>query len=250
MRLSVAALTSAAALGAIGVVAITAAGAATTTGHPATLASVQANAAAAITLRVNDLNAAITKVNGSKDFGSGAPALAAYLQADIAPLQALGQKIAADTTLATAQADAATIYTNFRVLLLVLPAAHLAGNSDIVADTEVPALTADSAKAASKVNPSNQAVLQPLINDLNAQISAASSATTGLAASLMSDTPAQYNANNALLTPAKASVTSANGDVTKARADLQQIHQDLKAARATRTTAKGSTTTTTTAAGG
>ena len=75
---------------------------------PPSLSAIQAAAAAAITLRVNDLNAAVAKVNGAKDLGSDSAALAAYLQADIAPLQALGQKIASETSVTTATSDAAT----------------------------------------------------------------------------------------------------------------------------------------------
>jgi len=225
--LSATALTAAALLGAV-LSTVSAAGAATPSATAPNLSSVKANAAAAITLRVNDLTAAIANLNAERGLGSDAPALDTYLQADIAPLQALGQKIAGDTTMAGARADAAAIYSNFRVLFLVLPAAHLAGLVDGIANTAVPALTAESAKAASRVNSSNQSVLQPLINDLNTQISAASGSTSGLAATLLGYTPAQWNANNALLSPARSSVTSAGGDVARGRADLRQIHQDLK----------------------
>ena len=65
---------------------------------PQSLSGIQAKAAAAISLRVNDLNAAITKVKADSRLGSDNAALATYLQADIAPLQALGQTIAGDTS--------------------------------------------------------------------------------------------------------------------------------------------------------
>jgi hypothetical protein len=142
---------------------------AATAGTP-TLPGIQAKAAAAITLRVNDLNAAISKVNGTGHLGSSSASLVSYLQADIAPLQVLGTKIAGDTTVAAAQADASTIFTSYRVLALVLPAARLAATADGIDATAIPDLTALSAKAASHVNPSNRAAVQPLIDDLNAQI--------------------------------------------------------------------------------
>ena len=108
----------------------------------------------AVSLRVNDLNAAISKVNADSRLGSDNAALVAYLQADIAPLQALGQKIAGDTTESTAAADYATIFTNYRVLALVLPAAHIAGAADQIDVTTVPTLTALAAKAAVTRQPS------------------------------------------------------------------------------------------------
>jgi hypothetical protein len=176
---------------------------------------------------VNDLNAAITKVNASKDLGTDATALAAYLQAAIAPLGALGQKIAGDTNLSTARADAATIFTNFRVLALVLPAARLAATSDGIDVTTLPKLTALSAKAASRVTATNSATVQPLINDLNAQIGAGVNSTSGVVSAVLGDTPAAWNANHSLLAPAVASVQAAKGDITKARSDVQQLRSDL-----------------------
>ena len=56
------------------------------------LSSIQSKAAAAITLRVNDLNGAVAKANGDAELGPGAVTLVAYLQKDIPGLQALGRR--------------------------------------------------------------------------------------------------------------------------------------------------------------
>jgi hypothetical protein len=228
IRLGAAALTTAAVLGA----GSAAAGAATPTPGGQSLSTIQAKAAAAISLRVNDLNVAVTTVDARKDLGTDSATLAAYLQADIAPLQALGQKIAGDTSPSTAAADAATIFTNFRVLALVLPAARLAATADGIDVTIVPKLTALSAKATSRVNPSNAATVQPLINDLNAQISAATNDTSGVASAVLGDLPVQWNANHSLLAPSLGSVKAAKGDVTKALADVAQLRSDLTPTKA------------------
>jgi len=223
-RVGAMALTSAALLGA----GASSAWADSPSNTPASLSGIQAKAAAAITLRINDLNAAVAKVNAAKSLGSSASTLNAYLQADIAPLQQLGQKIAADTSVTTAKNDAASIYSSYRVLALVLPAVRLAGDSDAVANGAVPKLTADSAQATSHMNVSNQATVQPLITDLNSQISAATSATSGLASTVLGYTPSQWNANKELLTSARSTVETANGDIKKARADLVRIRADVK----------------------
>ena len=223
IRLGVAALTTAAVLGA----GSASAWAATPTPGVQSLSAVQAKAAAAISLRVNDLNAAISKVDASKNLGTDSDILAAYLQTDIAPLRALGQKIAGDTTPSAAGADAATIFTNFRVLALVLPAARLAATADGIDVTTTPKLTNLSAKAASRVDPSNAATVQPLINDLNAQISAATNSTSGVASAVLSYLPAQWNANHSLLLPSLESVKAAKGGLTKALADVTQLRNDL-----------------------
>jgi hypothetical protein len=200
------------------------------------LATVQAKAAAAITLRVDDLNAAISKVNATSHLGSSAASLVSYLQADIAPLQALGTKIAGDTTVTTARADSSTIYTSYRVLALVLPAAHLAASADVIDVSTIPDLTAASAKAASHVNPSNRATLQPLIDDLNAQIQSATNGTANVASALLGSTPPQWNANHDLLAPSRGSVRAAADNITKARHDVQQIRTILTAATPSATT--------------
>jgi hypothetical protein len=234
-RLGAAVLTSAIALASAG----TLAGAATTASPPS-LSGLQAKAAAAISLRVGDLNAAIAKVNAAQRLGSDSAALTAYLQAPIAPLQALGQKIAGDTVESTAATDYASIFTNFRVLALALPASHIAGAADQIDVTTIPKLTALATKAATRVTLANQAVLQPLINDLHGQITAAANATAGIAATELAATPAEWNANHGLLASGHSAAKSAENDATKARADLKQIATIINP----RPTAQPTTTTT------
>lgn len=223
---------SAVALGAGGTVA----GAATPAATPQSLSGIQSKAAAAVSLRTNDLNAAISKAKADSRLGSDNAALVAYLQADIAPLQALGQTIAGDTTESTAAADYATIFTNYRVLALVLPAGHIAGAADQIDVTTVPTLTALAAKAASHVNPANQALLQPLLSDMHAQIAAATDSTTGVSATVLAYAPSDWNANHDLLAAGRGSVQSARNDIAKAEGDLKQIAAALKPAAVPRPT--------------
>jgi hypothetical protein len=203
--------------------------AATPTTDPQSLAAVQAKAAAAITLRLDDLNEAMAKARATSRLGSSGAPLVSYLQADVAPLQALGTKIAGDTTVTGALTDSSTIFTSYRVLALVLPAAHVAATADAIDVTAIPSLTAISANAALHVNSSNGASLQPLIGDLNAQIQSAGTATANVASSLLAFTALQWNANHDLLAPSRRSVQAAMDDVTKARNDVQQIRSLLRA---------------------
>jgi hypothetical protein len=231
VRLGALALTTAAIVGVSGTSAWGA-----TTGTPPSLSTVQANAAAAITLRVNDLNAAISKAEAAKDLGSESSTLVADLQADIAPLQALGQQIAGDTTVASAQAAAATIFTNFRVLALVLPAARQAGLSVTEVNGPMATLTADLAKVNPHLNPSNEPTLDPLIADANAQLNAASSAASGIPTEVLGYTPADWNANHDILSASHGAVQSAANDLKAARADLKQIRAYFKSDPASATT--------------
>ena len=169
---------------------------------PATLAGIKAKAATDITDRVNALNAAIAKVNAAKGLGSSQAGLVSYLGTDIAPLQQLNQTIQGDATLQQAAHDFGTIFSDYRVYVLVLPAARIAAGADDATTTAIPRLTAAAAKAQAHVTPANQAQLQPLLDDLNSQIDAATNATNGLAATVLAFTPAQWNANQNLLAAA------------------------------------------------
>ena len=168
---------------------------------PATLAGIKAKAHTDITERVARLNAAIAKVNAAKGLGSGQATLVAYLGTDITPLQQLDTTIQGDTTVQQAAQDFSTIFSCYRVYLLVLPASRIAADADRATTTAIPALTADASKAQGHVNPQNQAQLQPLIDDLKTQIGTATNATNGLAATVLAFTPAQWDANHALLSP-------------------------------------------------
>lgn len=232
MRLGAVVVTSAAIMG----VGATAAWGAT----PDSLSTVQAAAAAAITLRVNGINNATGKVDSAKNLGSESSTLVSYLQADIAPLQALGQQIAGDTTEASAKAAAATIFTDFRVLALVLPAANLAGNSASIVNGSVPKLMADLNTLSGYVNPSNAATLNPLLADANSQIGAASSAASGVAATVLSYTPSDWNSNHNVLSASHSDVHDALDDIKAARGYLQEIRSDLTSERSSTATTSGS----------
>jgi hypothetical protein len=211
------------------------AGAATASGNsgssavPATLAGIKAKAATDIGDRVNDLQAAIAKVNTAKGLGSSQATLVSYLGTDRSPLLQLDQTIQADSTVQQAAHDFGTIFSDYRVYVLVLPASRMAADADHATTTAIPKLTADAAKAQSRVTPANQATLQPLIDDLNGQITTATNATNGLAATVLAFTPAQWNADHALLAASKSSDQAAAGALQKGRADVTQIVQELRA---------------------
>ena len=240
-------LTRIGAMAALAALAVTAgttvtAGAATASGNsgssavPTTLAGIKAKAATDITDRVNDLDGAIAKVNAAQGLGPGQATLASYLGADTSPLQQLEQTIQGDSTVQQAAHDFGTIFSDYRVYVLVLPASRMAAGGDQATATAIPKLTADATKAQSRVTPANQATLQPLIDDLNGQITTATNATSGLAATVLAFTPAQWNADHALLAASRASDQAAAGAVQKGRADVRQIVQDLRASSHATTT--------------
>ena len=195
---------------------------------PATLAGIKLKAASEINRRVHDLDAAVAAATSATWLGSGQGALVSYLGADVQPLTQLNQKIQGDTTVHQAAQDFGTIFTGFRVYALVLPAGRIAGDADRATATAIPALTAAAATAQEHVNPGNQAVLQPLIDDLHAQIATASGAANGLAATVLAYTPAQWNADHGLLSSARAADQSTDAALRKAREDVRDIRSALR----------------------
>ncbi len=193
-----------------------------------TLTGVKAQANTAITKRVDSLNSAIAKANAAKGLGSGQSGLVSHLSADIVPLQQLNQKIQGDTTVQQARQDFSTIFTGFRVYLLVLPASSLAAAADRDTATAIRVLSSDTTKAQGYVNSGNQAKLQPLIDDLTTQSTKATNATNGLSTTVLAYTPAQINANRDLLNSAKSSVKTARGALEKGGSDVIQIRRILR----------------------
>jgi len=195
-----------------------------------TLAEIKAKAAAEVDRRVHDLNAAVSKANAAKGLGAGQGLLVAYLGTDITPLTQLNQTIQSDTSVQQARRDFSSIFSQFRVYVLVLPAGRIAGDADRATATVLPALTSAAAKAQQHVNARNQASLQPLIDDLKAQIATASSATNGLAATVLAFTPAQWNANHGVLSGARTADQQADAALQKGRADVRSIRLQLRGA--------------------
>jgi hypothetical protein len=235
IRIGALAVASATALGTAAGVAGAATGSSGSSGNsgqstaaPAGLSGLKAKANQEVKERVDALNAAIGKANTAKGLGSGQATLVSYLGTDIAPLQQLNTTIQGDTTYKQALADFKDIFSNFRVYVLVLPAAAIAGDAFRDTATVLPNLTTDSQKAQQHVNPKNQASLQPLINDLNTQITTASNATNGLATTVLAYMPPQWNANHNLLAAAKGQDEVAHTAIQRARADVQAIVQILK----------------------
>lgn len=230
-KLGGAVLTSVVAAAGVMAMGSTGAGAAPPAASSGSMAQIQARAASAISKRIDSLNAAVSRTQGARALGSDSAALVAYLQADVTPLQNLGAKIAADTTVSDARANAKDIFVDYRVYALVLPAARQAARADGVTVTTVPRLTSLSTRAQSYVTSTNQATLQPMINSLNNDISGATSAVSGVTNTVLAYTPPQWNANHSLLSTTKASLETAAADLKSARGEARQIRRYLRSSR-------------------
>lgn len=197
------------------------------------LAAIQANAKIKTTARIGALNTAIAKVNAAQDISSADRAtILATLTGDLAGMNTVEAKIAADTTVATAAADYKTIFSTYRVYAVAIPQSRLAAGADRMTSTSIPKLTdAETKLAAALAGPDaskSTPALQADLTDMSAQINAATAALDGIAAQALAVTPSAYNSNHSVLEPVHSAVKAAIADLKKAKADGQTVLAAIK----------------------
>jgi hypothetical protein len=226
---------------ALALTAATAAGAATvaapsptsTSASPAAngaarLATIQALAKLAIANRLTSLNATIPVVTANPVISAADRAtLLTTLNGDLNALTPLAAKIATDTTAAQAQTDYETIFTGYRVYALALPQVRYAAAIDDLSAGVLPKLTSAQSTLAGLLGGvdagKNTAAVQAAMTDLSKQIAAITSTTAGLSATVLAYTPAQYDANHAILSQPRATLTQARADARTAAADIATV---------------------------
>lgn len=212
------------------------------------LAAIQADGAAAIAVRESQLSTLASVLSSATTCDSGGK-IAAVIAADAPALQTLGQKLAADTTLAQARLDHQAIFDQYRVYLVVTPQAFVSAACGHV-QRAAASLTTDQQKLASRVSAAaaagaDMSSAQAALNDMSSRLrdaqTRADAAYTTLSTIVPDQRIASVEASNA------AAVAAAHADLATARADLVAAVSDartdvaaLKAAGAT----PGTTTTT------
>jgi len=147
-------------------------------------------------------------------------------------MHTLATKIAADTDLAQAKIDYATIFTTYRVSSVSLPQAAYTTFADTVVSKSAVKLSAEQTRLsgllAGKDASKSTAALQADLTDMAAQISKATSAATGLATGSLAVTPEQYAANHDVMKAFKASTTTARAALKQAQSDAKTLRAVLK----------------------
>ena len=197
---------------------------ATTTG----LNKAKRYAAALILERLNSLQFAIKKVQGDSFLGSDGATLVSDMQADMTGLQTLGTTIAGETTVAEVEASIQLIFSEFRVYRLMLPVAGDVIVVDNAVNVKLPALSTSISLLQGAENSSNQAVLAPLISNMQSQSGIITGATGGLSAELLSYTPSDWNANHNLLNGATAEILVTDRAFGTANRDWQEASRYLR----------------------
>jgi hypothetical protein len=203
------------------------------------LANLKSKGTTEIDRRLANLNAALTKLTASTKLSATDKAtLTKQVQAEITGLTALKAKLAADTDLATARADVASIVADYRVYVLMLPKVRMVASADRFAVAEQK-LTVLHDKLKAKVDPevdnsastSNATALTAKLDDMAAKIADAKAKSASMVTQLLALQPTDYNANHAVLVGYRASLKTAQTDLKAARDDAKFVADALKATK-------------------
>jgi len=205
------------------------AGAATTIDPTARVA-----AEAAITVRLGDLNSRVTLVNQTPWLSAAdKAALLSELNSEISGLGALATTIQAETSVTAFRTEAADILSQYRVYALVLPQVHLVRATDQVTKVILPDLQSAQSLLSQQIQLAGQqhkdttATAAPM-SDLATQITNLQAATNGLSAKLLALTPAQRNANPAVLIQPRQQLGNARVDAGRALLDIKAVEAVVK----------------------
>lgn len=200
-------------------------------GKDATLQQIQAAATSATGTRIGKLNAAITQVNADKTLtSSDRSTLLSTLQGDLAGMQQLQAKIAADSTASQARTDYTTIFRQYRVLAVALPQERIVREADRTTTTALPRLQAAEQKRSTqleKQQAKDTATAKAALADLQQQITAVQSNAQGLDAAALAVTPAQFNQSHSAITDVRSKAKALRTAEKAAQKDIHTIRQAL-----------------------
>ncbi len=196
---------------------------------PRSLEAIKSAADLAITKRLAALSKTRARVTSLAHLtGAHESTILGVIDADTADLTALNATIQADTDRATAASDYAQIFSTYRVFAVVLPQSYVAAGADAVTEAAVPALQKAHDALATALAAKPDASAQALLDQMQQQIDAARAAATGVADSALAVTPAEYNANHAVLADERASLVTAVAAAKQARLLGKQVRAALK----------------------
>ncbi len=148
-------------------------------------------------------------------------------------ITALRAEVAADTDVASLKEDCTAVAEQYRVFALRAPQVHYTLGADrgaagvAKANSAITKLT--DAIAAAEAAGKDVGNANELLADMQARVADADSKLAGLGDSILGYTPADWNANHDVLSPAKASLQAVRTDLKTAIDDAKAIIALLKA---------------------
>lgn len=203
------------------------------TSSTSTLEALRAKCLAAIDVRLPALAAARADVASNQDTTADhKAALESDIDQTTARLQTLQGEIQADTDLKDLRDHCQSIFQDNRVFALVLPRARLVVGADTagVAGDTLTDIAGKLAAAIQKAQDAGRDVTQAKadLDAMKAQIASGVAAAASVPGAVLGLTPADWNANHDVLTPARQSLRVARTDLKVARDLAVKIRNELR----------------------
>lgn len=200
------------------------------------LTNLKTRGATEIDRRLASLNTALAALQTStKITSTDKTALASQIQDEVTALTSLKAKLAANTVLAEARADVASIATDYRVYALMLPKTRLVAAADrqTMAVTQLTDLSnkLETRLTAAKSNGKNVAALQTSLIQLKTQLATATTGSSGVVAKVLALQPSDVNANRTVLAGYRQALVTAQAELKAARTTAKTIVDGLAALR-------------------
>jgi hypothetical protein len=194
---------------------------------------VRARCLAAIDVRLPALAAAKTALAGNEHVTDDHDAaLTADIDQTAARLRVLADEISADTDLATLRDHCRSIFEDNRVFALVLPRVRLVAGSDVAIDAgaKLREVAAKLADAIDRAEAAGQDVSQAKLDldMMRAHIASGVAAAGTVPGAVLGLTPADWNADHEVLTPARQSLRAARANLKVARDLAHKIRTELQ----------------------
>jgi hypothetical protein len=188
---------------------------------------------AAIDVRLPALAAAKADVAGNQHLTADhKAALTSDIDETTARLQTLAAEIKADADLATLRDHCHSIFQDNRVFALVLPRSRLVVGADTAtaAGDKLSDIAGKLADAIAKAEAAGRDVTQAKadLDAMKAQIASATAAAGSVPGAVLGLTPADWNANHDVLTPARQQLRAARTDLRVARDLAVKIRNELR----------------------
>ena len=144
----------------------------------------------------------------------------------------LQTKINADVTLSDTEADRTSIFTQYRVYLLIRPKVNIIATADYQQQVEANltnfAGVLQNRITAAQQKGKNVATLEQELASMKSEIASASSQSTAAETNVMPLQPANYDGNTSVLVPYRQDVSTAHASLVAARNDAQAIVKGLE----------------------
>lgn len=204
------------------------------TDGPRDFPTAQAKCLDGIDKRLSALSSLSGKVGSAKTLSDGhESSLNSIISSATSGITTLRAEVVADTDVASLKEDCKAVAEQYRVFALRAPQVHYTIGADrgsaAVAKASNAIAKLTDAIAAAEAAGKDVGNANELLADMKARVADADSKLSGLADSILGVTPADWNANHDVLSPAKASLQAVRTDLKTAIDDAKAIVALLKA---------------------